>query len=93
MAPYDAPWFAQRVIEVLDSLEIKEAALVGNSMGGRVSLEVACMEPARVKAMVLMMVERSGRLRFADACTTRSIRRPPARIRSQSLTAHFAGWL
>ncbi|HVL80634.1 MAG TPA: alpha/beta fold hydrolase, partial [Actinomycetota bacterium] len=54
MAPYDAPWFADRVLELLDELELKQAGLVGNSMGGRISLEVAAREPDRVKAMVLL---------------------------------------
>ena len=38
-APYDAPWFAETVIGLLDELGIDEAHLVGNSMGGRVAIE------------------------------------------------------
>lgn len=54
IAPYDAPWFAARVTDLLDVLGIKQAAFVGNSMGGRISLEVALRTPERATALVLL---------------------------------------
>src|SRR5215203_4307598 len=44
-AGYDAPYFARTVLAVMDELEIDRAHLVGNSMGGRVALEVGLTAP------------------------------------------------
>ena len=38
---YDAPWFADAVLGYMDAMAIDRAHLVGNSMGGRVAIEVA----------------------------------------------------
>lgn len=54
IASYDAPWFADRLLRLLDTLEIKEAAIVGNSMGGRIGLEVGLLAPERVRALALL---------------------------------------
>jgi pimeloyl-ACP methyl ester carboxylesterase len=53
-APYDAPYFARAATAVLDSLGIERAHLIGNSMGGRVAIEVALLEPERVNRLVLL---------------------------------------
>ena len=53
-APYDAPWFARTVIDLLDELGIERAHLVGNSMGGRVAIEAGLTEPQRVSRIVLL---------------------------------------
>ena len=53
-APYNAPWFARRVVDLLDALEIDEAHLVGNSMGGRIALETGLVAPDRVGGIVLL---------------------------------------
>ncbi len=53
-APYNAKWFAQTVIDLLDALDIDRAHLVGNSMGGRVSLEVGLTAPQRVGGLILL---------------------------------------
>src|SRR5213079_3036203 len=34
---YDAPWFAEAVIDLLNHLGLDRADLIGNSMGGRVA--------------------------------------------------------
>ena len=39
-------------IAVLDALELRQAALVGNSIGGQVALDTAIEFPARVAALV-----------------------------------------
>jgi pimeloyl-ACP methyl ester carboxylesterase len=52
--PYTARWFADTVLGVMDKLGIGCAHFVGNSMGGRVSLEVALREPERVGALALL---------------------------------------
>lgn len=53
-APYSARWFAETVIGTMDRLEIDRAHLVGNSMGGRVALEVGMRAPDRVKCLGLL---------------------------------------
>src|SRR3954466_595649 len=54
LAPYSARYFADTVVGVLDQLGIERAHLVGNSMGGRVALEVGLRRPDRVKALGLL---------------------------------------
>ena len=53
-APYDAPWFARRVVDVLDALELDRAHLAGNSMGGRIALETGMTAADRVGGIVLL---------------------------------------
>ena len=53
-APYHAPFFAREVVQVLDRLGIERADLVGNSMGGRVAIEVGLRHPERVRRLVLL---------------------------------------
>jgi pimeloyl-ACP methyl ester carboxylesterase len=53
-ASYDAPYFARSVEHVLDACEIPRAHLVGNSMGGRVALEVGFEFPERVGRLALL---------------------------------------
>jgi pimeloyl-ACP methyl ester carboxylesterase len=53
-AAYDAPYFANAVTALLDSLEIESVDLIGNSMGGRVALEAGLLCPERVRRMALL---------------------------------------
>ncbi len=53
-APYDASYFARSVLRFMDTLAIDSAHVVGNSMGGRVALEVALAVPARVRSLSLL---------------------------------------
>lgn len=53
-AAYDAAWFADHILGVLDQLRIDRAYLVGNSMGGRVAIEAALRAPERVRALGLL---------------------------------------
>jgi pimeloyl-ACP methyl ester carboxylesterase len=54
LAPYHAPFFARSVIELLDALGIERAHVVGNSMGGRIALELGLRHPERVRSLVLI---------------------------------------
>ena len=54
IAPYGAPYFAKAVTGVMDALGIGRAHLVGNSMGGRVALEVGLRHPERVAGLALL---------------------------------------
>jgi pimeloyl-ACP methyl ester carboxylesterase len=53
-APYTARWFAETVLEAMDALCIDRAHLVGNSMGGRVAIEVGLTAPDRVGGLGLL---------------------------------------
>lgn len=53
-AAYDAPYFAGAVTALLDELGIERARLIGNSMGGRVAIEVGLLYPERVEGMALL---------------------------------------
>ena len=48
----DAPW--SDVLETMDALGVERAALVGNSFGGLVALQVAAAAPDRVAALALI---------------------------------------
>jgi pimeloyl-ACP methyl ester carboxylesterase len=51
---YDAAWFAEAVLELLDALDLERADLIGNSMGGRVAIEAALCAPERVRRLALL---------------------------------------
>jgi pimeloyl-ACP methyl ester carboxylesterase len=53
-AAYDAPYFAGVLAEVLDAAGVEHAHVVGNSMGGRIGIEMALTMPARVDRLVLL---------------------------------------
>ena len=53
-APFDAPWFAEVVVELLDELGLERASFAGNSMGGRIALELGMSHPERVDRLVLL---------------------------------------
>jgi pimeloyl-ACP methyl ester carboxylesterase len=53
-AAYDARFFARGVEALLDALELEGAHLVGNSMGGRVALEVGLRAPERTGRIALL---------------------------------------
>jgi pimeloyl-ACP methyl ester carboxylesterase len=53
-AAYDASYFADSVIDLLDALELERAHLIGNSLGGRVALETALCYPDRVGRLALL---------------------------------------
>jgi pimeloyl-ACP methyl ester carboxylesterase len=53
-AGYDAPYFARAVFALMDALQLDDAHLAGNSMGGRVALEAGMMDPSRTRRLVLL---------------------------------------
>ncbi len=54
LAAYDPPYFARTMLALLDALELDQADLVGNSMGGRVALELGLHHPERVRRLALL---------------------------------------
>jgi pimeloyl-ACP methyl ester carboxylesterase len=51
---YNARWFAEMMLEMMDRQEVATAHVVGNSMGGRIALEMAMIAPERVRALGLL---------------------------------------
>jgi pimeloyl-ACP methyl ester carboxylesterase len=52
--PYDPAFFASWLRDFMDSVGVKRAHVIGNSMGGRVALEIAMRHPERVDRIVLL---------------------------------------
>ena len=53
-APYTARWFAETVLAAMDELAIERAHVVGNSMGGRIAIELGLRNPERVASLGLL---------------------------------------
>lgn len=51
---YDARHFQRWLSDFMDALDIRHAHLVGNSLGGRVSLEMGLVDPDRVESLSLL---------------------------------------
>jgi pimeloyl-ACP methyl ester carboxylesterase len=54
LAPYDAAYFSRTIVAAMDTLGIERAHVVGNSMGGRVALEMGLVHPERVAGLALL---------------------------------------
>jgi pimeloyl-ACP methyl ester carboxylesterase len=53
-APYTARWFADTVLATMDALDIDRAHVVGNSMGGRIAIELGLRHPEHVASLGLL---------------------------------------
>lgn len=73
-AAYHAPFFARAVVNLMDALGIQRAHLIGNSMGGRVALEVGLRYPERVERLVLLAPSLAWRRQRAWAPLVRLLR-------------------
>jgi pimeloyl-ACP methyl ester carboxylesterase len=62
-APYDAAWFSRAVCRFMQAQGIDRAHVVGNSLGGRVALEVGLAAPARVRSLSLLCPSMAWRRR------------------------------
>jgi pimeloyl-ACP methyl ester carboxylesterase len=54
LGSYNARWFAEIILGLMDQLGISQAHIVGNSMGGRVAIETGLIAPERVGALALL---------------------------------------
>lgn len=54
LAPYHPPFFARAIVDLMDALAIDRAHVIGNSMGGRVALELGLRYPDRVRKLGLI---------------------------------------
>lgn len=55
MSQYSMTFFARQVEALLDHLDLEDAVIGGTSLGANVTLELAYMEPKRVKGMLIEM--------------------------------------
>jgi pimeloyl-ACP methyl ester carboxylesterase len=53
-APYHSPFFARSLLDLLDALEVTRADVIGNSMGGRIAIEMGLRYPDRVRRLVML---------------------------------------
>jgi pimeloyl-ACP methyl ester carboxylesterase len=51
---YDAPFFAEAIVSMLDALGLERAHVIGNSMGGRIAIELGLRSPERLHRLVLL---------------------------------------
>lgn len=51
---YTARWFAETMVGLMDSLGVRRALIVGNSLGGRIAIEVGLIAPERTVALGLL---------------------------------------
>lgn len=51
---YSIDIFSKQILNFMDYLEIKKAILVGNSLGGEVTIDFAVKHPERVKGLILL---------------------------------------
>ncbi len=51
---YNARWFAEIMFGLMDRLDLPRAHVVGNSMGGRVAIEMGLNAPDRISALGLL---------------------------------------
>jgi pimeloyl-ACP methyl ester carboxylesterase len=54
LGTYDPPWFARYGNELLDEFGYRSALIAGNSMGGRIAMEMAMTSPHRVDAIACL---------------------------------------
>ena len=55
MSQYSMTFFARQVEALLDHLDLEDAVIGGTSLGANVTLELAYLEPKRVKGMMIEM--------------------------------------
>jgi len=54
LGSYNARWFSEIMLGLMDELRIERTHVVGNSMGGRVAIELGLQAPQRVGALGLL---------------------------------------
>jgi pimeloyl-ACP methyl ester carboxylesterase len=74
LRPLHAAYQAEWAIALLDALGLRRAHLVGNSMGGRLALEVGLRAPGRVDRLVLLAPSLAWRRYRAAARVVRLLR-------------------
>jgi pimeloyl-ACP methyl ester carboxylesterase len=73
-APYDARYFATAVVQLLDTLGLERAHVIGNSLGGRVALELGLRAPDRAERLALLAPSMAWRRKRPWAPALRLVR-------------------
>ncbi|AFY42044.1 alpha/beta fold hydrolase [Nostoc sp. PCC 7107] len=63
-SPYSTQQMAKDAAAILDVLGIKQAHIIGHSMGGQIAQELALLYPKKVKSLVLLASLAKGNERF-----------------------------
>ena len=92
---YDAPYFARAVLDYMDAAGLDSAHVVGNSMGGRIALEVALADPDRAITVSLLAPALAFRKRRELVPLVKLVRPElaaiPHPIRAARVRAYFWG--
>ena len=80
---------AQWIFEVLESLKIEKAGIVGHSMGSLVALECAANQPARVERIAL--IGTAYPMKVGEAFLEAARRNEPAAFDMDTIWGHAAG--
>jgi pimeloyl-ACP methyl ester carboxylesterase len=51
---YNAGWFAEIMLALMDQLDVSRTHVIGNSMGGRVAIEMGLVAPERILSLALL---------------------------------------
>lgn len=86
--PISISGYARTLDALFDQLDLDAAAVVGNSMGGFVSAELAINFPQRVERLVL--VSPAGLSTYNHRGGTRAL---PSLRRAERIIAAYAGWI
>jgi pimeloyl-ACP methyl ester carboxylesterase len=86
--PISISGYARTLDALLDALDVDAAAVVGNSMGGFVSAELAINFPQRVERLVL--VSAAGLSTYNHRGATRAL---PSLRRAERVIAAYASWV
>jgi pimeloyl-ACP methyl ester carboxylesterase len=54
LGAYNPRWFAEQMLGLMDELGIERAHVIGNSMGGRIAIEMGLLSPERVHGLGLL---------------------------------------
>jgi pimeloyl-ACP methyl ester carboxylesterase len=93
-APYTLDDMAQDAVGLLDALELRQAHIVGVSMGGMIGQIVAAKYPARVRTLTLVMTA-SGNPRVPGPrldLRLRLVSKPPANDRETLIRHSMETW-
>ncbi|MBU7583014.1 MAG: alpha/beta hydrolase [Nostoc sp. TH1S01] len=69
-SPYSTQQMAQDAAALLDILGIKQAHIIGHSMGGQIAQELALLYPEKVKSLILLASLAKGNERFNSLVET-----------------------
>ena len=83
-APYTLSHMAGDVVDLLDALELRDAHVVGASLGGMVAQHLAIEHPTRVRSLVSIMSSPGGRRYVGDPRALRALFRPLPRTAEEA---------